>query len=156
MKTNKKILLTISIGVLMGGSLMAQTSDQQDKVKASRIESNSQAYRDQGGQLEPVRTLKAKDANVNKFGHVAGPGSENDAKRENSIVIFPNDATYPKYVNTGNKVSDDANYLKAKNLWIDNNPMKYEKLTIKEKTSEAPSVIRARELKSNIHENSKK
>jgi hypothetical protein len=106
--------------------------------------------------LEPVRTLKAKDANVNKFGHVAGPGSENDVKRENSIVIFPNDPTFPKYVKTGNKQSDDDNYRKSKDQWIQNNSVKYSKLTIKEKNSEAPSVIRARELNSNIHENSKK
>ena len=156
MRTNKKILLTIAMGVLMGGSLMAQTSDQQDQVKASWIESNSDGYRDQGGQLEPVRKLNAKTASVDNFGYAAGPGSEGKVKRENTIVIFPNDATFPKYVNTGNKQLDDADYLNAKNLWIKNNPSKYEKLTVKEKNLEAPSEIRARELNSSIHENSKK
>lgn len=156
MRTNKKILLTISMGVLIGGSLMAQTSDQQDEKKSSWIESNHKAYIDQGGQTDPIRTIRVKDEKVSGYNIKAIDKSQAEPKREKVTILFPNDPTFPKYVNTGNKQSDDDNYRKSKDQWIQNNSVKYSKLTIKEKNSEAPSVIRARELNSNIHENSKK
>ena len=43
---------------------------------------------------------------------------------------------FPKYINTGNKKLDDANYDNAKQEWINNNPQRYKALSSKKTSSE--------------------
>jgi len=65
--------------------------------------------------------------------------TNNDPVRER--VILPSDPTFPKYVNTGNKSVDAANYSTAKDEWISNNQSKYDQMV---KPADAPLSKEAR------------
>ena len=64
-------------------------------------------------------------------------------------TILPYDATFPKYINTGDKKADASNYAALKDEWVKNNSEKYEKMnSFSKKNAES---IRARDQKRNIN-----
>ena len=58
------------------------------------------------------------------------------AQPAKEITIMSEDATFPKYVKTGNKESDASSYAARKAEWIEKNPTKYEKMNANFKKNE--------------------
>ena len=72
------------------------------------------------------------------------------AEPAKEITIISSDASFPKYVKTGDQKADAKNYADRKDAWIENNPEKYEKMnSYSKKNAES---IRAREQKNNINQ----
>ena len=73
-----------------------------------------------------------------------------ETARAEETTIISSEASFPKYVNTGNKKADASNYARRKAEWVENNPEKYEKMnSYSKKNAES---IRAREQKNNINQ----
>ena len=141
----KKIILSIMvIGVSLSfanaqetnnGSNEMNNQEQKEKQKKELIQNNPEAYKAMGGVVsEPEFNTKAE-----KDTYDQQMRTNNDPVRER--VILPSDPTFPKYVNTGNKSVDAANYSTAKDEWISNNQSKYDQMV---KPADAPLSKEAR------------
>ena len=72
------------------------------------------------------------------------------AEPAKETTIISSDASFPKFVKTGDQKADAKNYSDRKDAWIENNPEKYEKMnSYSRKNAES---IRAREQKNNINQ----
>ncbi|MBT6438455.1 MAG: hypothetical protein HOK72_02040 [Flavobacteriales bacterium] len=99
-----------------------KNQEQKEKQKKELIQNNPEAYQAKGGVVsEPEFNTRAE-----KDTYDQQMRTNNDPVRER--VIMPNDPTFPKYVNTGNKSVDAANYSTAKDEWINNNQSKYDQM----------------------------
>ena len=104
------------------GSNEMNNQEQKEKQKKELIQNNPEAYKAMGGVVsEPEFNTKAE-----KDTYDQQMRTNNDPVRER--VILPSDPTFPKYVNTGNKSVDAANYSTAKDEWINNNQSKYDQM----------------------------
>ena len=128
----KKIILSmVVIGVSLSfanaqetnnGSNEMNNQEQKEKQKKELIQNNPEAYQAKGGVVsEPEFNTKAE-----KDTYDQQMRTNNDPVRER--VILPSNPTFPKYVNTGNKSVDAANYSTAKDEWINNNQSKYDQM----------------------------
>jgi hypothetical protein len=58
-------------------------------------------------------------------GVVPNKKTRQDIKQYGSIETYVTALGFPKYVHTGDKISDDINYSQAKEKWINENPEEY-------------------------------
>lgn len=54
---------------------------------------------------------------------------QQSTKAVNKVVVFPQEPTYPVYMDTGNPEADQERFAKEKDAWIAKNPEKYRQLT---------------------------
>lgn len=47
---------------------------------------------------------------------------------QKELIIMPDEASFPKYIMTGDQAKDDAEYARKKAEWIEHNPEKYEQM----------------------------
>ena len=159
-KINTKVICILTI-LFFGFDAISQnvgiSQDRQDQEKEVRIKNNPDSYIRKGGNID-AETRVEKDKDIVNKDFIIHRYNDNNNQNEplknknmNEIKAFPNNNSFPVYVNTGNRQLDNENYYSEKEMWIQNNPTKYQKLIIKEKISETPSQIRARELNSITH-----
>jgi hypothetical protein len=73
------------------------------------------------------------------------------AKPAKEITIISNDATFPKYVKTGDQKADAKSYADRKDAWVESNTEKYEKMnSFSKKNAES---TRAKEKRNINHKN---
>ena len=73
------------------------------------------------------------------------------AEPAKEITIISNDASFPKYVKTGDQKADAKNYADRKDAWVESNTEKYEKMnSFSKKNAES---TRAKEKRNINHKN---
>ena len=73
------------------------------------------------------------------------------AEPAKEITIISNDASFPKYVKTGDQKADAKNYADLKDAWVERNAEKYEKMNAYSKKN--AESIRAKEKRNINHKN---
>lgn len=107
-----------------------KNQEQKEKQKKELIQNNPEAYQAKGGVVsEPEFNTRAEKDTYDQQMKANNP----DPLREH--IVLPNDPSFPKYVNTGNKSLDASNYDAAKQAWISNNESKYNQMV---KPADAP------------------
>ena len=159
MKSRKKMLLPLLLGLFFSGALVAQSlnNDQlkkENQLKQKWIDENQQEYIDQGGHSGAVLGTNSKTEEGILVGKTSDNGQvpefnskaekeewfntnispeeaqePNRTETKNAVYVLPNDETFPVYAKTGDKALDDENYAQQKQEWINNNPAKYAKMS---------------------------
>ena len=151
MKANRKMIMSLALGLFSCAAWAQITSE--DQTKQSWIDKNTKEYVNQGGQHDAVPEFNSKAekqqwVNENPQVGVRGQEPEFNTKEEkeewvktqelqeprraetsDAMLVFPDDETFPAYTKTGDKVLDDENYAQQKQEWINNNPAKYAKMS---------------------------
>ena len=73
------------------------------------------------------------------------------AEPAKEITIISNDASFPKYVKTGDQKADAKNYADRKDAWVKRNAEKYERMNAYSKKN--AESIRAKEKRNINHKN---
>ena len=119
MKT-QSVLLTASV-LLLSVCSYGQTSETNDLEKSERIKNAPDEYIQQGGVLEDALIVKPAKVRISQDQPVTIAAGEkaNDPKKER--VILSDQASFPKFVNTGNPEHDNKVYAAAKKKWVAEN-----------------------------------
>ena len=100
----------------------------------------------------PFEVIRIEDESSTKTPVVypeKNPGNPNDPPRQ--LKIFDDIPSFPSFLYSGDLLTDYINYFIQKEVWISNNPAKYNSLIIE--SSENAEQLRSLEISNNTQKN---